>query len=77
MPKCYHIIYSLGKSQPNPWKVRQLWEHLPIVTLDRHSPRFSDDKSPQGGNPGDPRGIEMESLRMINGSPIGQILRYE
>jgi hypothetical protein len=56
-------------------KVGQLWEYLPTVTLDRYSPCFSDDKSPQGGNPGDPRGIAMESDMMKDGSPKGQYWR--
>jgi hypothetical protein len=57
--------------------MRQLWEYLPIVTLYRYSPRFSDDKSPRGGNPGDPRGIEMESGRMTNEASIGQFWKWE
>jgi len=32
-------------------------------------------KSPQGGNPGDPRGIEMESEMMMMNTPIGQVWR--
>jgi hypothetical protein len=32
-------------------------------------------KSPQGGNPDDPRGIEMESERMINENPYRSRLK--
>jgi hypothetical protein len=47
------------------------------VTFDTYSPRFSDDKSPQGGNPDDPRGIEMESGRMTNEAPIVQVWKWK
>jgi hypothetical protein len=53
----------------------KLWEYLPTATSDRDSPRFSDDKSPQGGNPSDPWGIGMRSEMMKDGSPKGQYWR--
>jgi hypothetical protein len=56
----------LGKAQPKPQ------EYLPTATLDRHSPHFSDDKSLQGWNPSDLRGIEMESEMMMVKTAIGQ-----
>jgi hypothetical protein len=49
--------------------VKQLQEHLPTVTLDRHSPRFNDDAITTRGNLGDPRGFEMESEMMMNEHP--------
>jgi hypothetical protein len=57
-------------------KSSPLWDYLPSVTLDRHSPHFSYDKSPKGGNLDEPRGIEVESGRMANETPIGQFWRW-
>jgi hypothetical protein len=39
----YVIIEIVGWTNPKQYtKVGQLWEYLPIVTLDRYSPRFSE-----------------------------------
>jgi hypothetical protein len=51
-------------------KVRQLWEYLPTVTLDRYSPRFSEGEIlHKGGISGDPRGIETEGGEIMKGTP--------
>jgi hypothetical protein len=64
------IAQSVAWENPNPFHGSvTIREYLPTGILDRQSPRFSDDKSPQGGDLGDPRGIEMESGRMINEHP--------
>jgi hypothetical protein len=75
--RCQNVItqiVSWEKPDPN-YKSVKTMENIPTATLDRNSPHFSDDKSPQGGNLGDPRGIETKSDRMANESPIGQVWR--
>jgi hypothetical protein len=57
--------------------MRQLWEYLPTVTLDRHSPHFSDDEITTRGNLGDPRGIVMESEIMEDETPIGRSRKWK
>jgi hypothetical protein len=69
------IAQIVGWAKPDPKHRSVTNTGVPTtVTLDRHSRRFSDDKSPQGGNPDDPRGTEMESEMMMK-TPIGQIWR--
>jgi hypothetical protein len=41
---CYRTDCSLGKAQPKPQRCDNYGEYLPTVTLDKHSPHFSDDK---------------------------------
>jgi hypothetical protein len=75
--RCQNVITQIV-SWENPnlnYKSVRTMENIPTATLDRHFPCFSDDKSPQGVNLGDPRGIETKSDRMANESPIGKVWR--